>query len=85
LTTTREQEQQEEGEYLDPYSIFKYAIHLSIQKNTILRLSSGAFSLSPGGGTKSLRGHEDLDPHGCMETRNPNSVCLFGNQINIAD
>ena len=53
MTTTREQEQQEEGEYLDPYSIFKYrnTPEYTKERHTEI-ISSGAFSLSPGGGTK---------------------------------
>ena len=33
-------------------------------------------------GSNPLGGHEDLHPHSCMETMNPNSVCIFGHQIN---
>jgi hypothetical protein len=32
-------------------------------------------------GSNPLAGHEDLDPHGRMETMNPNSVYIFGHQI----
>jgi hypothetical protein len=32
--------------------------------------------------TNSLGGYEDLDPHGYIQTMNPNSVCIFGHQIN---
>ena len=53
MTTTREQEQQEEGEYLNPYSIFKYRNTPEYTKERHTEtISSGAFSLSPGGGTK---------------------------------
>ena len=30
----------------------------------------------------SRRGYEDLNPHGYIQTMNPNSVCIFGHQIN---
>ena len=33
-------------------------------------------------GSKPLGGYEDLNPHGYIQTMNPNSVCIFGYQIN---
>jgi hypothetical protein len=33
-------------------------------------------------GSKPLGGYEDLNPHGYIQTMNPNSVCIFGHQIN---
>ena len=30
----------------------------------------------------SLVGYEDLDPHGYIQTMNPNPLCIFGHQIN---
>ena len=32
--------------------------------------------------TNSPGGYEDLNPHGYIQTMNPNSVCIFGHQIN---
>jgi hypothetical protein len=31
-------------------------------------------------GSNPLGGYEDLDPHDYIQTRNPNSVCIFGHQ-----
>ena len=52
MTTTREQEQQEEGEYLDP--VFNLQVCNTpeyTEEHNTGTISSGAFSLSPGGGT----------------------------------